>query len=60
MCKLPLPAFAVTRARRFSFGGAPAQLLADEIGLMPTTIWRSLHRAFAQALVLARAAAFQF
>src|SRR6516225_8969613 len=56
----PLPAFAVTRARRFSFGGTPAQLVADEIGLMPTTIWRSLHRAFAQALVLARAAAFQF
>ena len=31
MSKFPLPAFAVTRARRFSFGGTPAQLVADEI-----------------------------
>jgi hypothetical protein len=31
MCKFPLPAFAVTRGRRFSFGGTPAQLVADEI-----------------------------
>src|SRR5262245_41456188 len=30
MCKFPLPAFAVTRARRLSFGGTPAQLVADE------------------------------
>src|SRR6516162_5636397 len=29
----PLPAFAVTRARRFSFGGTPAQLVADEIAV---------------------------
>jgi hypothetical protein len=33
MCKFPLPAFAVTRARWFSFGGTPTQLVADEIAV---------------------------
>jgi len=31
MCRFPLPAFAVTSARRFSFGGTPARLVAHEI-----------------------------
>src|SRR5262249_9768742 len=31
MSKFPLPAFAVTRARQFSFGVTPARLVAHEI-----------------------------
>jgi hypothetical protein len=46
MCKFPLPAFAVTRARRFSFGGTPARLVAleiaahadDDLALPPSSI----------------------
>src|SRR5262249_9764497 len=49
MSKFPLPAFAVTRARQFSFGGTPVRLVAhemaahtdDDLALAPSSICSS-------------------
>jgi len=60
MSKFPLPAFAVTRAAGFLSAARRLNRLLMKLRFMPTTIWRSLRRAFARAPALARATIVRF